>query len=524
MQSHPHQFTRREKIIFLGALGLALGLRLFTLGDRPFDGDEGVIGLAAAGNLANVFTIAAGDVHPPLYHLLVWGTVKLFGVAESTVRLVGVLAGVGLAWLMPRLSRALGVKWFWPTFLIAFNPFLINLSQDARMYSLLVFFVALSWTTLIELVDKAFATPRAKLSIQSWVYFGLAALGLVLTHHIGWLVLGLELGLLTFFQRDFLRAKWRSLLITLGALMLAYAPLIPVTLTQIQGRLAEQSLATGVVDRIKGVVGVFYRIVAGRTFLDLSPSSLKELFYTEPLAFTSFVISFMMIFLALAAGNMIFFQGDRNQVKWRLSILIFIGLSVLAALGIGSVAIQATRYLSYLTPFVLILLATGLVALWRLPTGKPIAVVIILVTLAGIQTQYFTHNASSGQREIARLLNAQVGSRDIVLLRGAFAGGERWAVQYYLGASASGAGMTIEDMYGSYRVGNLEKLRAVAPGSRIKELKESYERVWYLDRTYAEIDLTALTDWFKVSLVHLSGLDKEGFPLTIFLITDKEQV
>ena len=82
----------------------------------------------------------AGDVHPPLWYVIEWVTIRLFGESEVVLRLPALLFGVLGLWLVYRLGLALGYARKTSTLaavLLAGLPGWIYYSQEARMYTLL---------------------------------------------------------------------------------------------------------------------------------------------------------------------------------------------------------------------------------------------------------------------------------------------------------------------------------------------------------------------------------------------------
>jgi hypothetical protein len=90
--------------------------------------------------------IRVTDVHPPLHHALLWGTVRLFGTSELAVRIPSLLAGVALVPAMLWTGRvAFDRRTGWiAAVLAAIAPFCVWYSQEARMYSLFMLFATLA--------------------------------------------------------------------------------------------------------------------------------------------------------------------------------------------------------------------------------------------------------------------------------------------------------------------------------------------------------------------------------------------
>jgi mannosyltransferase len=122
---------------------LAMGLRLFHLGQQSFWLDESVSFVRAIVPLqASIENILAIGIHVPLYFLLL-RPVAFVGQSETILRFPSVVFAVLSIPMMYQvgclcLGRPAGLL---GTFLLALNPFHLWYSQEARMYTMVMFFV-----------------------------------------------------------------------------------------------------------------------------------------------------------------------------------------------------------------------------------------------------------------------------------------------------------------------------------------------------------------------------------------------
>jgi uncharacterized membrane protein len=492
----------RQLIVPASLVLLALVLRLVTLGNRPFDGDEAIIVIAAMSG--NVIQTAAHDVHPPLYHLLVAGSVSLFGLSTWSVRLVGALAGAALVGLAAQIGRRLGASSWLVGLALACSPFLINLSQDARMYSLFIFLATgsfLAWLAVLEAPKRW--SPR--------MWFVLATVGMVYTHHLGWLVLLVEVLVALLFFRSIIQATFKIVAALLVSIVILYLPQLATTVVQVRGRLGEQAVSPGFGATLKGVVGLLYRSFAGRIYLDLSPGSIVHSFQAAPLAGLGLGLTFLITGLALWLGVRFLI---RQRTKPTHSMLLLLAISLGVALVIGSIGTQATRYLAFLVPW---LLAAGWAGIDRLPKLARLVglVAVISLSVIGLQVQYGRHNHSAGIPSYANYLDAHANPTDAILIRGSFGGGELWTLRYYLKTQHQ-----IVDMLGDYSVGNLAGLRQVTPTRAATSLLKQSTLVWFYDQTYAVEPFADADASLKIEIVDLDERDKEGQPLRLYRVSE----
>ena len=98
----------------------------------------------------------ARDVHPPLYHVILYVTIRLFGDSAIALRLPSALMGIANIYLIYRLGTV-----FWDRLtgvfgaaLLAFAAFHIWYSQEARMYALLSLLATACALTTVLLLQR----------------------------------------------------------------------------------------------------------------------------------------------------------------------------------------------------------------------------------------------------------------------------------------------------------------------------------------------------------------------------------
>jgi hypothetical protein len=138
--------ANREMVVLTGIVAAALIVRFATLGHQSYDHDEAVTAwrVLRGGLGGTLHAVASSERSPPLYYLLAWVWAQVFGTGEVGLRSLSALIGVATVPAAYLAARELvsGRAGHLAAALIAFNPFLVWYSQEARAYALLVFFVA----------------------------------------------------------------------------------------------------------------------------------------------------------------------------------------------------------------------------------------------------------------------------------------------------------------------------------------------------------------------------------------------
>jgi Dolichyl-phosphate-mannose-protein mannosyltransferase len=127
-----------------------------------------------------------GDRQPPLYHLTLWLTIRVFGDGEFAVRLPSLIAGTLLIPVVYELGRELYDR---RTGLLAagfavISPVLVWYSQEARMYEFAALFGVLALLTQARAIRHG--------TMLNWAAYVLATSALLWSHYFGLLLIGLQ--------------------------------------------------------------------------------------------------------------------------------------------------------------------------------------------------------------------------------------------------------------------------------------------------------------------------------------------
>ena len=199
-------------------LAAAAALRLGTLGSNSLWFDEALVArLTQLPWPAITATLAARDVHPPLYFFLMKAWTGLAGTSEVGLRLPSALASVFGVWLTYALLRQIASERaaLLGALLVCLSPFDVMAAQEARMYALLETLTLASTLALILAISHGGRLRWA-------AYAGISA-AMAYTHNLGLCVLAAHGLWVAGFERCHLRG-W--LLAACGATLL-YAAWIP---------------------------------------------------------------------------------------------------------------------------------------------------------------------------------------------------------------------------------------------------------------------------------------------------------
>lgn len=198
-----------------GLTVLALGLRL-ALADQSLGSDElFTYGYTVDQSLPHVLA-ADNENNPPLYYLLAWLAANA-GTSPFWIRLPSVLFGAATVPVVyalgtRTLGRAAGLV---GAAIVAIAPFGLFYGTEARAYSALMFFTAVSTLALVVALRSRERLP--------WAVYVIASCATLYTHYLGGLVLAAQVGWALAVYRD----QVRRLLLANAIVAVGCIPLLP---------------------------------------------------------------------------------------------------------------------------------------------------------------------------------------------------------------------------------------------------------------------------------------------------------
>jgi mannosyltransferase len=377
---------RRADVISVSLLTVtALAIRLVRLGEQSLWLDEAFSWLVASRPLAEGLEIARVNfVNPPLYYLLLHPVAQI-GHSEALLRLPSALFGAATVPLLYALGRRLhrpraGIA---AAALLAFNPFHMWVSREARSYALLCLLAALVLASFLQRLSGR----------RGWLAFtGLSALA-YLTHYFA-LLLALAqfiFFLLTLQRRHRLFRRW------VLAQAVAFAPLaiwLAWLFTQ-----ETQSIGIGWIPRPAWWAPLLTLWDFGLLYVD---GWWSWGFWAVPL-----------FAVALACGLW--------NVRRRLLLGLWLVVPVLAVLliswGLGRY-FYVDRYFVTVLPAYVLLSATGAIAIRHLSVGRVVLVGMLLASsISIVQTHVDPALRKEDWRAVASYLTANIQPGDRVVLR-----------------------------------------------------------------------------------------------------------
>lgn len=387
------------RIVILVYAVVVFGLSFIRIFENNFWGDEGYTIKLAKMSISEMLAATAGDVHPPLYYLIVQVFCRIFGFHHIVYHVVSLIPYVLI------LILCLTVIWKWfgkeaAAIMITFSSFLtsaIGNTLDVRMYSWAELFVLLSFLCLYSILHDD--------HVKSYAAFGIASLAAAYTHYYSLISVAffyVVLILVAVFKE---RRKIKRVALTCVLTVIGYMPWLFVLLRTFQRTAGDYWM----------------------TDIPTWKESLYYLFCSKHEATLTIVFFMLLVFYLLRESGIIKFSDKsavRSEVAVAEIIWVLAGIfSILGTIGVGigvSTVVRPMFLVKYLFPVSSAAWLILGICVSKLKLKHPAALCLIaLVLLSGIPEYYSTYTSEKKADEILEetlnTLSAQMQDGDEIL-------------------------------------------------------------------------------------------------------------
>jgi hypothetical protein len=382
-----HYFLNHKYLLWLVIL-MAFALRIINLDFQSLWLDE-IYSMNMANpqnSIADIYALS--QTVDPLsvpYFIILNISCKVFGFTAIPVRFVSVLFGVLGVFFIYKLGTEIRNKTtgFIAAALLTFNYFHLFYSQEARVYTMFMAFTCLSFFYFIRFLKK----PNS----LNAVYYGLAALAMILSHFFGLFALVSQsvivlLALLynNVALKDMLRYGSVSVLIV----VIGYLPIIPVLMF------------------VLGIKSIWIVPINGQAFTDLFDTFFGNSYLVIYLAV---IIILFYLFNVFKTDKSEIEEGGHEKLFSAFTICfvwLFIGFFIPYILSFIRIPMLNNRYLIYLLPPIIIMLASGfdLIANAKLKTALVTFYVLLSLLEVLVVKGYYSRVVKSDFRGATRFV------------------------------------------------------------------------------------------------------------------------
>ena len=377
---------------------IATGLYFYQLGKESFWIDE-FYSLYDAQNIPDQINLTR-----PLYYFVLRAWMMLGGDSDVWLRSLSIIFALGSIFLAYRLgSRLVGKSVGLITaLLMTLSPIFVNHAQEVRMYTLIVF--------LSLLGTLAFTSVLEKLTVTSFAGWITARILVTLTNPNTVLLLLPDCLLLVWRIRH-----RRRLILGFGIFLIAMAIVTLLWTLNVYNDMLDFMAQRFASEKNAGIDNLLARLTNFTAYWPLksldSSSSLN--FYK---LYTVMLIGVLAgCFLKQPIGNTTAKQEKTTSAIWLLTLLVILPGSVMFIISRLLAPIWIPRYLLFFAPYLLMLLAIGLVKIqrWQPKLAMFIVVMYAVAVTWGLH-DYYTKVYRADWRGAAQMISQQEKANDVI--------------------------------------------------------------------------------------------------------------
>ncbi len=384
--------------IVLGASIAGLIVRLAYVGYKSVWLDEAVSAYVSTLRIADILIYAGrADYHPPLYYLILH-MIPLNKYNEFYLRLPSVVVGaltVPASYYLGKVAfnQKVGII---TACLVAFSPYLIYLSQEARMYPQLCLFVILSYAFLLRSLKTN--------SRMDWALYTASIVLALYTHYFAFFALFTQIVYVAYLRLA-QKVAIASFLKTIIAAAILYIPWVPF---------AASSLSRGLVNYYYDRLGIFRMFNRFTLYGDIATS-------VRILVLCAFALLLLYSVYQIARKN------DQAGICLLSSFLV---IPVVIFLGFFGIHLWQIKYFIFLIPIYLVLIAYSLSKIKRRWIAPLLLILICSVSVVAVYPTYF--QSAEDWRSASLYMHAHYLPGDVVTFDPSY---YNVALNYYFGTN-----------------------------------------------------------------------------------------
>lgn len=343
----------------------------------------------------------ANDVHPPLYYLFLHYWMGLFSSSEFAVRFLSVAFGVAAIPVIYLLGCSLFDKQVGlvSAFVLAFSPFNVQYSQEARMYSLMVFLALVSMYCFVRLLERQTYAISAVyvLSTALLLYTHVLALAAVVVQNIFFIVLVFLLKERTLGVKTWIAHQ--ALVITL------FIPWIVIELNQSQRAIKPWLAPNTIIQTLTDHAGSLLLL---SLFVVLTAFSLLTIRQTRGVKSGKVSLNILRNY-SIGVRS-----GDVRNVCFLIVWLLVLNLLPLAVSTFSGYQLYLSKYVIAGSAALYLLVAAGVRNINSFAKLSVLGVIAVL-SVASVQA-YYTTPINPGSREVMGYISDNAKNGDMVLV------------------------------------------------------------------------------------------------------------
>lgn len=358
----------------------------------------------------DIIAITSGDIHPPLFYIVLKGWTNIFSDSVFSMRMLATLLSMFSLLFLFMICKEIKItekRTIFVLLLYAVSPLNVYYSQEVRMQSLNLFLTIGSTFFFLRFLNN-------KKNLYGFIWAIFSALSLY-THYFALLILFSQMVILLikFLQKEIdLKFGGFAFLFSLIPLIL-FSPWVPTFLQQ-------------------SAKGQPWRV--GQTFAQVSENYLtffREIFFSsywnyenKGVIIGTTVFSFILICFLIASVIKYIIQSDRKKISM---IVLFFVPSIIAFIISFRQSIIFSRYLSIIAPYLFILCTFFIFRIHKKYISYPLIAILICASAYGLNINYSNDYKNNDYRKIEAYLEKNIKPGDNIVVDPHYLG---WIIRY----------------------------------------------------------------------------------------------
>jgi mannosyltransferase len=402
----------KGKILILLGFALTLFVRMNLIESKNMWFDELYSWNTAQYDIEGIVKAAAGDIHPPLYYIVLKGWISMFSDSVFSMRFLSVIFSFLSLIFIYRISKDIlkdDVKVFFVIILYAFTPINIHYAQEVRMFMMNTFLCLGSVYYFMILLRSPGKRART--------LFVLYSILAIYTHYFAFLIIITEGLIVTYRQirakSDLTTAKTFAPLF--GVIILSYVPWFPEFLSQVTSGQPWRTPQDGWSLLLNTFA--YFRDMFFSYFIYYKSTAIHQ--SANVVTIIIVMIYFALLFIAVKAKKM---TGNAGVIA-----AFFVIPFIIAIMISYRNSLLLSRYISILIPYFLISFTVFTFALRNKKVSYTIIGVVLLASMAGTKFGYEMDFKNNDYREIISYLEDHYKEGDEVVVEPHYMG---WSIKY----------------------------------------------------------------------------------------------
>jgi uncharacterized membrane protein len=406
-------FTSKNIILIL-LFAAAAVLRIYDIDAKNMWFDEVYSWKISNGSIIKIVSETAGDIHPPLFYILLKAWKSIFTDSVISMRMLSVMLSLISMYVLYNITRRIletNTQRLLVLLLFALSPLNIFYSQEVRMLSLNLLLTLTSVYFFIRYLSNPKGTYGA-------IYCVATALSLY-THYFALFILFAELiyaGII-YISNQNIRERLKPFFKYPAFAFAMFIPWLPIMAGQaLKGQSWRKSQS---IQQVSVEVFNYFKDIFLSPYFNYE--SLTVIYLSQLVSL--FVILFLLLCIIRIINSGSFLKNPADIVIF----LFFIPLMLAIAVSFRQ-SIVYSRYLSILIPYLFIMLIYFSFRYYKNRTAIILCLVLSMISFYGTLINFGNDFKNNDYRKIISHINSNESEGDRLIVEPHFMG---WAINYY---------------------------------------------------------------------------------------------